>query len=101
MSVTNPLRFKHFTTYGLGCSLTKVTQALLFGAMLFGATTVLCAQDTVTPSKTDSDSIRSIPEATSVAPTKADTEDYVISPDDELDIYVLDVAELSRTYRVS
>ncbi len=29
------------------------------------------------------------------------TEDYVISPDDELDIYVLDVSEVSRPYRVS
>ncbi len=29
------------------------------------------------------------------------TEDYVISPDDELEIYVLDVSEISRPYRVS
>ena len=64
-----------------------------------GATTVLWAQDTVTPANTES--VRSIPEAAPVAPAQVVTEDYVISPDDELDIYVLDVAELSRTYRVS
>ncbi|HEV2348437.1 MAG TPA: polysaccharide biosynthesis/export family protein [Terriglobia bacterium] len=64
-----------------------------------GTTTVLLAQDTVSPGNTDS--TRSIPAATPVASPKAVMEDYVISPDDELDIFVLDVAELSRTYRVS
>src|SRR5205823_13871416 len=29
------------------------------------------------------------------------SQDYVISPEDQLEIYVLDVPELSRTYRVS
>ncbi len=99
MSEIKSLHLKHRTSYGFGYKLTKLTQVLLFGAILVGITSVLYAQDAVTPGNTDS--TRSIPEATSVAPPKSVTEDYVISPDDELDIYVLDVAELSRTYRVS
>lgn len=95
----NTSHLKLQASYGFGNKLTRLTQVLLLGAILVGATRVLWAQDTVTPGNTDS--IRSIPEATPVAPPKAVTEDYVISPDDELDIYVLDVAELSRTYRVS
>ncbi len=99
MAEINSLHLKHFTSYGFGSNMTKVIPVLFFGAILFGTTSVRCAQDTVTPGHADS--IRSIPEATSVAPTPAATEDYVISPDDELDIEVLDVAELSRSYRVS
>lgn len=85
--------------FGLGNVRTNLSQVLFLGAILIGATTVLCAQDTVTSG--NADSTRSIPEATSVAPSRVLTEDYIISPDDELDISVLDVQELSRTYRVS
>lgn len=99
MSITNSPSLKHRTSYGFGNAQTKLTQALLYGAILICATTILRAQDTVTPGNTDSK--RSIPETASVAPPKTITEDYVISPDDELEIFVLDVAELSRTYRVS
>lgn len=99
MFKTNSPHLKLRASYGIGYNLTKLTRVLLFGAIMVGASTVLWAQDTITPGNTDS--IRSIPEATPVAPPKAATEDYVISPDDELEIYVLDVAELSRTYRVS
>ncbi len=35
------------------------------------------------------------------APPLVDTREYVISPDDVLDVYILDVAELSRAYRVN
>lgn len=77
----------------------RLTRALLFGAVLVSITTISWAQDTVPPGKTES--TRSIPEATSDAPPQAVIEDYIISPDDALEIIVLDVAELSRTYRVS
>lgn len=35
------------------------------------------------------------------APLLVDAREYVISPDDILDVYILDVPELSRTYRVN
>src|SRR5216684_4491078 len=40
------------------------------------------------------------PDPTQVAAVSA-SEDYIIGPDDILNIYILDVAELSRDYRVS
>lgn len=36
-----------------------------------------------------------------VAPAISNAQEYVVSPDDVLDVYILDVPELSRTYRVS
>jgi polysaccharide export outer membrane protein len=41
------------------------------------------------------------PPASTVPGMAGDSEDYVISPDDELQIDVLDVPEISRVYRVS
>ena len=35
------------------------------------------------------------------APLLVDAREYIISPDDVLDVYILDVPELSRTYRVN
>src|SRR5690348_3219582 len=77
----------------------NLIRVLLLGATLIVAATCLSAQDTVTPG--NNDSIRSIPESAPAASSKVASEDYIISPDDELDIFVLDVEELSRTYRVS
>ena len=90
---------KHRFIRAIGHPLGKVTSILLFAGILVCACSVLRAQDIVTPSNTDS--IRPAPEPASAAPTKTVSEDYFISPDDELEIFVLDVAELSRTYRVS
>jgi polysaccharide export outer membrane protein len=77
----------------------KLAQVLLMAVFLACATTPLRAQDTISSGNTDS--TRPAPEVPAAVPPKAVAEDYVISPDDELDISVLDVAELSRTYRVS
>ncbi|HLY63852.1 MAG TPA: polysaccharide biosynthesis/export family protein [Terriglobia bacterium] len=79
--------------------MTKLISILIFAVILGGAYSASRAQDIVTPSNTDS--VRPTPEPTSVTPAKTVSEDYFISPDDELEIFVLDVAELSRTYRVS
>lgn len=41
------------------------------------------------------------PQQQEVAPTAIPSEEYIICADDLLDIYIIDVLELSRTYRVS
>ena len=99
MQIINPRNSKHRIILGFGYRPARVAPLLLFAAILGGTWSVVYAQDVVTPS--NADSIRTIPESTSVPTAKAVSEDYFISPDDELDIFVLDVAELSRTYRVS
>lgn len=99
MPIINSQDSKHRIIPGLGHTLAKTTLLLLFIGALGVCGSVLCAQDIVTPSNTDS--TRSTPEPTPVAPQRTVSEDYLISPDDELEIFVLDVAELSRTYRVS
>lgn len=99
MQIINSWNSKHRIIRGFGYRPARVAPILLFAAILGGTWSVLYAQDVVTPS--NADSIRPIPETTSVPTAKAVSEDYFISPDDELDIFVLDVAELSRTYRVS
>jgi polysaccharide export outer membrane protein len=60
---------------------------------------VLCAQDPV--SLPDTEPTQSNPRTNTFSLHQPATQDYIISPDDVLDIYVLDVTELSRTYRVS
>jgi polysaccharide biosynthesis/export protein len=92
-------RLRHRISFGFCNRVAKLAQFLIIGIIVLSATSILSAQDTVTPGNTDS--VRSTPEAIPVTPSKAVTEDYIISPDDELDIFVLDVQELSRTYRVS
>jgi polysaccharide export outer membrane protein len=41
------------------------------------------------------------PTKSTVAPNTTQAEDYIIGPDDMLNVYILDVPELSREYRVS
>ncbi len=81
-------------------SLFKPTLAWLLGVALLVAATALRAQDVITSSGDDS-TPRPSPTTKTEAPPKIDSDDYVVSPDDELEIYVLDVTELSRVYRVS
>lgn len=99
MSIKTSPSLEHRTSRRFGNTQAKLIQVLLLGAILVSTATGLRAQDAVSPGNTDS--TRSIPKVSPVVPPKAVTEDYVISPDDELEIFVLDVAELSRTYRVS
>jgi polysaccharide biosynthesis/export protein len=100
MSISNFTFSKHRTFEATGSAEKKLIQALLLGAILACAAAILPAQDTVSPG--DTEATRPLPEAApaTTAP-KATSEDYVISPDDQIDIFVMDVAELTRTYRVS
>ena len=99
MSVSNFPSLKRFKSSGFRNNPPKLSRVLFIAAILLGTTTVLFAQDVVSPGSTDTN--RATPPATSVAPPKVNVEDYIISPDDELEIYVLDVTELSRIYSVS
>ena len=55
----------------------------------------------VRPSSRSFDAGASQPRTESVEMVPADLQDYEISPDDLLDVYVFDVPEISREYRVS
>lgn len=74
-------------------------RSLVCTVILTSTLGVLCAQDQVSPPK--SDPTPSNLSAKPVSQLQPTAQDYIISPDDVLDIYVLDVTELSRTYRVS
>ena len=64
-----------------------------------GALLPLWGQERLAPSKMDSGA--SQPRTKPLALVPADLQDYEISPDDLLDVYVFDVPEMSREYRVS
>ncbi len=49
----------------------------------------------------DSSQSAAASQARSAPPLVVNAQEYVIAPDDLLDVYILDVPELSRTYRVS
>lgn len=59
-----------------------------------------CAALSQTPSPSPV-AIPAVPQNASVNPANSGDAESVISPDDVLDVYVMDVAELSRQYRVS
>jgi len=72
--------------------------ALMLGVVMFGVFGLLRAQQTA------ADPAAPTPASSSVATASAlrtDAPEYVIARDDLLDVYVLDVPELSREYRVS
>jgi polysaccharide biosynthesis/export protein len=71
----------------------------LFAALLLLSTNHLFAQssDRVGPISVKPQQ----PEMAPVVPVVIDAQEYVISADDLLDVYIIDVPDLSRTYRVS
>ncbi len=76
-----------------------LVRTFLVAAAMFGALVLLQGQELAPGPNTDSGLFElRLNSASTFQPT---TQDYLISPDDELDIYVLDVPELSRQYRVS
>jgi polysaccharide biosynthesis/export protein len=70
--------------------------AILFLCPLYSLIGKLQAQVRATPESTAEGQ-----QMSAAAPTSIDAEDYVIGPDDLLNVYILDVPELSRDYRVS
>jgi polysaccharide export outer membrane protein len=92
-------RTRDRSLYGKPGKLPGIIGALLLGAALFGAPAWLRGQDFALPTGTDSSHLELRPNPTSTF--QPSTQDTVISADDLLDIYVFDVAEISRQYRVS
>ena len=92
------------------CRLHRLSMA---GAAILCSLALVQAQDSSSKPQTDSDAAQSRSSTGSTNKTEyvlsPDSKispqpsalDYVISPEDQLEIYVLDVPELSRTYRVS
>lgn len=74
-------------------------RSFIWGMILMSTLGVLRAQDQVSAPNNEPANTNS--RTNLASPRQAVAQDYIISPDDVLDIYVLDVAELSRTYRVS
>ena len=96
MHITKLLRSKSFSPISPGQWLIRILVCIV---IMTGAPGVICAQDQISPPQAESNH-PNLP-AKAVSPFQSITQDYIISPDDVLDIYVLDVKELSRTYRVS
>ncbi len=92
------------------CRLYRLSMA---GAAILCSLALVQAQDSSSKPQTDSDAAQSRSSTGSTNKTeyvlssdskispRPSAQDYVISPEDQLEIYVLDVPELSRTYRVS
>ncbi len=81
----------------------KLNGVLAFGAAIFMLATfnpVFAQQSPPVPSAA-TDSKGTSPVVPAASPLGSSSADYVVSPDDLLDIYVMDVPEISRTYRVS
>jgi len=84
---------------------------LLATVLGLGARVLLAQKPSSLPSDLESPRLDSIPskmhptaidlQRTTSARPKTNAQDYIISPDDELAVDVLDVPELTRTYRVS
>ena len=93
------------------CRLHRLSMA---GATILCSLALVQAQDSSSKPQADSgdaqpgsssDSTRQAPTEYVLSPDskvspQPSAQDYVISPEDQLEIYVLDVPELSRTYRV-
>ncbi len=76
----------------------NLVPVILAGTVMFGALGLLRGQDPASTLDANSDLLELRQElGSALQPTP---QDYVISPDDELDVYVLDVPEISRQYRV-
>jgi hypothetical protein len=73
----------------------KMVRAFLMGTVTFGALALLRGQELSPVPNTDSDALEL--RQSSESP-QARAQDYVISPDDQLEIFVLDVPEISRPY---
>ena len=73
--------------------------AVIIIIIFAGALVPLWGQSRPASSSSDSDVVQ--PHKNAVTMLAGDLKDYEISPDDLLDVYVFDIAELSRQYRVS
>lgn len=99
MDITKLLRPKNSSPGSLDCQPRWLGRTLVCAVILTCSLGILCAQDQV--SAPHNEPTQSNPRTNATSQRQPVTQDYIISPDDVLDIYVLDVAELSRTYRVS
>jgi polysaccharide export outer membrane protein len=92
------LRHKRSSPFGRAKRTAGLAQVFLTAVACLGAPALLRGQDPARAPEAPGILESSLNSGSHFA---AVTEDYVISPDDELDIYVLDVSEISRLYRVS
>ena len=99
MDITKLLRSKNTSPGNPDCHPRWIGRTLVCAVILTSGLGILCAQDQVSSPNTGP--TQSNPKPTRVSLFQPAAQDYIISPDDVLDIYVLDVAELSRSYRVS
>lgn len=99
MSMAKHSRTRGCPLCGQPGELRGIIGAFLLGVALFGAPVRFQSQDVAPPTGTDSSRLELPPNPTSAF--QPSTQDTVISPDDLLEVYVFDVAEISRQYRVS
>ena len=99
MHITKLLRSKNSLPINFGCQPRWLVRCLVGGMILTSTLGVLRGQDH--DSTPNTEAAQSNPKTNADSRRQPATQDYIISPDDELEIYVLDVTELSRTYRVS
>src|SRR5579859_522779 len=99
MDIMKLLRSKNSSPGNLDCQPRWLGRTLVCAVILTSTLGILFAQDLVSSPNTGP--TQSNPKLTRVSLFQPAAQDYIISPDDVLDIYVLDVAELSRIYRVS
>jgi polysaccharide export outer membrane protein len=81
-----------------GQGVPMIVRIALLGVVTFGCL-LLRGQDLASVQNSSSAGLEL--RRTSESTPRASIQDYVISPDDQLDIYVLDVPEVSRVYRVT
>lgn len=77
-------------------SLPALARTLLMGVVIFSISSP--GQGQSSPDATDARSVQPLP--TPALTSQLGTQDYIISPDDLLDVHVFDVAEVSRQCRV-
>ena len=112
MAMTHNSSVRRLSLRYLGWEVRALLGAMLWGVILWGAASTLRAQKAATipidpqPPRTDllppsmQPSRFDLRRAPSPAAQTA-SQDFIISPDDQLAVDVLDVVELSKTYRVS
>jgi len=95
------LRSKRCLSCSSGLYPTGMVLSILCGAIFLGTPGILAAQAEGPARVPNTDSTQSKRPLAPAAQSAQGMQDYIICADDELDIYVMDVPELSRIYRVS
>jgi polysaccharide export outer membrane protein len=101
MNSHSNLRSKQCVTCRSGSLRACIVLSILCGRIILGMPRTLDAQAEAPARLTNTDSTQLNRPVTSAAQPPQGMQEYTICADDQLDIYVMDVPELSRMYRVS